>query len=85
MKSGEFRLADLQRERAVTELKLMNVMVPESLADALDAAAKYLGCTKTAVVIAMLNEGLDVFGTLRSEIPAKTKPAARNKAKPRGR
>ena len=35
----------------------MNVKVPDNVSDGIDRVAEELGCSKTAVVIALLNEG----------------------------
>ncbi len=55
---GDLRLADLERRPSPS--KLMNVKIPTHVSDAIDRAVEELGCSKTAVVIALLNEGLDV-------------------------
>lgn len=55
------RLSDLQRQGQRTPWKLMNVKVPDTLLARIDEVAAALGCAKTAVVIALLNEGLDAF------------------------
>jgi len=41
------------------ETKLMNVKVPSHVLSRIDRVASTLGATKTEVVIAILNEGLD--------------------------
>ncbi len=55
---SNLRLADLRRPPRVS--KLMNVKVPTWVSDAIDRVVKDMGCSKTEVVIALLNEGLDV-------------------------
>jgi len=56
---GDLRLADLKaRER--TTSRLMNVKIPAYVSDAIQRVAKDLGASKTEVVIALLNEGLEV-------------------------
>lgn len=55
---SDLRLTDLKRrERSAT--KLMNVKIPADLSDAIGRAARELGVSKTDVVIALLNEGLE--------------------------
>lgn len=54
---ADLRLSDLERRRVPS--KLMNVKVPDNVSDGIDRVAQELGCSKTAVVIALLNEGLD--------------------------
>ncbi|MEO8602663.1 MAG: hypothetical protein ABI629_08810 [bacterium] len=69
MSSSDLRLADLDGTK--TASKLMNVKVPENVSEAIDALAAELGCPKTAVVVALLNEGLDALAEKRDEFPAK--------------
>lgn len=59
----------------------MNVKVPDNVSDGIDRVAEELGCSKTAVVIALLNEGLDAA---RNQLPARPR---RNAPRPprRGR
>jgi hypothetical protein len=54
---ADLRLSDLERKKVPS--KLMNVKVPDNVSDGIDRVAEELGCSKTAVVIALLNEGLD--------------------------
>ncbi|MGD9764200.1 MAG: hypothetical protein AB7V27_10840 [Candidatus Binatia bacterium] len=74
---ADIRLADLERRKVPS--KLMNVKVPDNVSDGIDRVAQELSCSKTAVVIALLNEGLDVA---RATLPAR---APRNKRPRRGR
>jgi hypothetical protein len=46
-----------RREKSLS--KLMNVKIPAYVSDAIQRVAKALGASKTEVVIALLNEGLD--------------------------
>ncbi|MDX2171208.1 MAG: hypothetical protein SF182_29335 [Deltaproteobacteria bacterium] len=55
------RLSDLQQQGQRTPWKLMNVKIPDTLLARIDEVAATLQCAKTAVVIALLNEGLDAF------------------------
>jgi hypothetical protein len=64
---ADLRLADLERRKVPS--KLMNVKVPDNVSDGIDRVAEELGCSKTAVVIALLNEGLD---QARSSLPARS-------------
>jgi hypothetical protein len=59
---SDLRITDLRR-RDKTVSKLMNVKIPTHVSDAIQRAAKTLGASKTDVVIALLNEGLD-FSTI---------------------
>lgn len=64
---ADLRLADLERRKVPS--KLMNVKVPDNVSEGIDRVAEELGCSKTAVVIALLNEGLD---QARASLPAKS-------------
>jgi hypothetical protein len=46
----------------------MNVKVPDNVSNGIDRVAKELGVSKTAVVIALLNEGLDAA---RANLPSR--------------
>ena len=62
---SDLRLTDLRR-RDKGASRLMNVKIPTALSDAIQRVAKDLGASKTEVVIALLNEGLDVtLGSLK--------------------
>src|SRR4029453_4224872 len=54
---ADLRLSDLERKKVPS--KLMNVKVPDNVSEGIDRGAEELGCSNTAVVIALLNEGLD--------------------------
>jgi len=56
--STELRLRDLKR-RQPSPTRLMNVMIPAHVSDAIGYVADALEASKTDVVIALLNEGLD--------------------------
>ncbi len=56
---SDLRLRDLGKSRQATS-KLMNVKIPIEVSDAIHKVAKEVGASKTEVVIALLNEGLDV-------------------------
>ena len=55
---ADLRLTDLRRRDKGTS-KLMNVKIPSHVSDAIQKVARDLGASKTEVVIALLNEGLD--------------------------
>jgi hypothetical protein len=59
---GELRLSDLKK-REYTSSRLMNVKIPAYVSDAIQKVASDLGASKTEVVIALLNEGLDAAST----------------------
>jgi hypothetical protein len=58
---SELRLGDLKARRPVSD-RMMNVKIPEHVADAIAQLARTLNASKTAVVIALLNEGLNAAG-----------------------
>lgn len=57
---ADLRLSDLA-ERRVAPTKLMNVKIPDSVSTGIDQVADELSCSKTAAVVALLNEGLSAF------------------------
>ncbi len=61
MRNPNLRLDDLvaRGQKGHEESKLMNVKVPSNVLARLDRVAATLGTTKTEVVIAILNEGLE--------------------------
>jgi len=72
MRNPNLRLDDLvsRGKRGREETKLMNVKVPATVLSRIDRVASSLGATKTEVVIAILNEGLDTAeGELRGWKP----------------
>ncbi|MFN8624392.1 MAG: hypothetical protein U0587_00145 [Candidatus Binatia bacterium] len=73
MRNPNLRLNDLvsRGRKGREESKLMNVKVPEHVLARIDRVATNLGATKTEVVIAILNEGLD---TAESELKGWTPP-----------
>ena len=61
MRDPNLRLDDLvtRGKKGREETKLMKLQVPANVLGRIDRAAKNLGATKTEVVIAILNEGLE--------------------------
>jgi hypothetical protein len=55
---SDLRLTDLRRPARPVS-KLMNVQIPVHVSDAIHRVARALGASKTDVVVALLNEGLD--------------------------
>jgi hypothetical protein len=56
---SDIRLTDL-RQGDKAQSKLMNVRIPAHVSAAIHHVAKRLGVSKTEVVVALLNEGLEV-------------------------
>ncbi|MGH7789350.1 MAG: hypothetical protein ACRERC_20940 [Candidatus Binatia bacterium] len=77
---ADLRLADLERRKVPS--KLMNVKVPDNVSEGIDRVAEELGCSKTAVVIALLNEGLDAATIV---VPPRTGQKPANRPPRRGR
>lgn len=61
---SELRLADLKARTPVSD-RLMNVKIPAHLFDAIDKLARTLNVTKAAVVVALLNEGLNAAAQVK--------------------
>lgn len=56
---SRLRIADLKRRKR-SNARLMNVKVPADIGEAIERVAQELEVTKTDVVVAFLNHGLDV-------------------------
>ena len=68
---SELRLSDLKKREYSTS-RLMNVKIPAYVSDAIEKVASDLGASKTEVVIALLNEGLEAASSaLKNFRPAK--------------
>ena len=82
---SQLRLNDLKnRERSSS--RLMNVKIPAYVSDAIQKVATDLGASKTDVVIALLNEGLDAASTtLKGLSKPKVSPARRGASRARFR
>lgn len=78
---SELRLKDLQGDKSPS--KLMNVKVPDTVSRAIEKVAKETGSSKTATVVALLNEGLDVLVRSTPEADGR-RPAVKRKPR-RGR
>ncbi len=71
---SELRIADL-KQRVPSRTTLMNVKIPASIGDAIDRIAKELQLSKTEVVVALLNEGLEVAADRLRGLKAKAASA----------
>ena len=78
---GELRLSDL-KNRDRTPSKLMNVKIPLYVSEAIQRVATDLGASKTEVVVALLNEGLEMAHGVKWRTGAR---AAGRKSRPRHR
>jgi hypothetical protein len=61
---SNLRIADLKR-RQPTSRRLINVKIPAHQADAIAQLADQLGTSKTEVIVALLNTGLEKTGMLK--------------------
>ncbi len=61
---SELRLADLKARRHIGH-RSMNVKIPAHLQDAITNLAGRLKPSRTEVIVALLNEGLNVVGRLK--------------------
>jgi len=77
---ADLRLSDLERKKVPS--KLMNVKVPDNVSEGIDRVAEELGCSKTAVVIALLNEGLDASRAVVPPRSARTTPRPPRRGRP---
>lgn len=76
---SELRVSDLKK-RVRTSSRLMNVKIPAYVSDAIEKVASDLGASKTEVVIALLNEGLDAAASaLKSWRPPKASAGSANR------
>jgi hypothetical protein len=57
---ASLRIHDLKSREHPGPTRLINIKVPNSTAAEIDHLAKRLNVSKTAVVIALLNEGIEV-------------------------
>jgi hypothetical protein len=69
---SELRITDLKR-RVPTTTRLINMRIPSRIGAEIDRLADKLGASKTEVVIALLNAGLDKAATKVSGLPTRPK------------
>ena len=65
MDRAQLRIADL-KQRQSRNTRLMNVKIPAHVHDAITALARQLGTSKTEIISALLNAGLETAAKLRS-------------------
>lgn len=78
------RLDDLRTEGQASA-KLMNVKITETTASRIDRVVADTGWTKTAVVIALLNEGLEIWADVRRGWTPPSAPTRKRRGRPTGR
>jgi hypothetical protein len=76
---SELRLRDLKKREYSTS-RLMNVKIPAYVSDAIQKVAADLGASKTEVVIALLNEGLEAAASTLKGLRLPPKPDAASRA-----
>lgn len=78
---SDMRLSDLRSKKSSPEdARLMNVTIPVEVSDAIERIAKETRTSKTNVVIALFNEGLDVAREALKHVEPRTKPGPAPKA-----
>ena len=76
---SELRVSDLKK-REYAASRLMNVKIPAYVSEAIEMVATDLGASKTEVVVALLNEGLDAAASaLKNWTPPKAGSRNRNR------
>jgi len=76
--SSDLRIADLIARGSPPPSKLMNIKIPQTVAERVARIVRETGATKTDVIIALLNEGLDVAAAdpdLRDRLPKSRREA----------
>ena len=76
MVSSTLRLSDLGK-RPEKKSRMLNVRLPIEITNAIDNLAVKFGCTKTALFVALINEGFDAGADALRELG--TQPPAQGK------
>lgn len=71
---SNLRLKDLTATEDVVQIRLMNTMVPTELINDIARIAEELKCTKTNLIVALINEGLDAAESQLRGIRRRPKP-----------
>ena len=71
----DLKLEDLKERSEVVPMKLLSVRVPVDLIKRIDRVVDLLNAGKGEVVVALLNEGLDRYGTTRKRIAKRIRTA----------
>ena len=80
MSERKLKLADL-KQRAQTESALLAVRLPGKTMDEIRTAARTLNIRMRALVLALLNEGLDAYDASRAVSKSASKVASQNGAR----
>jgi hypothetical protein len=64
----DLKLEDLKSRSEIVPMKLLSVRVPVDLIKRIDRVVDLLNAGKGEVVVALLNEGLDRYGTTRKRV-----------------
>jgi len=59
----DLKLVDLKARSEIVPMKLLSVRVPVDLIDRIDQVVELLNAGKGEVVVALLNEGLERYGS----------------------
>lgn len=72
----DLKLEDLKERSEVVPMKLLSVRVPVDLIKRIDRVVDLLNAGKGEVVVALLNEGLDRYGTTRKRVAKRIRAAS---------
>jgi hypothetical protein len=72
----DLKLDDLKERSEVVPMKLLSVRVPVDLIKRIDRVVDLLNAGKGEVVVALLNEGLDRYGTTRKRVAKRIRAAS---------
>lgn len=72
----DLKLDDLKERSEVVPMKLLSVRVPVDLIKRIDRVVDLLNAGKGEVVVALLNEGLDRYGTTRKRVTKRIRAAS---------
>ena len=72
----DLKLEDLKERSEVVPMKLLSVRVPVDLIKRIDRVVDLLNAGKGEGVVALLNEGLDRYGTTRKRVAKRIRAAS---------
>lgn len=72
----DLKLEDLKERSEVVPMKLLSVRVPVDLIKRIDRVVDLLNAGKGEVVVALLNEGLDRYGTTKKRVAKRIRAAS---------
>jgi hypothetical protein len=69
----DLKLEDLKERSEIVPMKLLSVRVPVDLIDRIDNVVELLNAGKGEVVVALLNEGLERYGSAKGSFRKRAK------------